>query len=283
MTIRLICLDLDGTTLRRDGNVSDRTIATLRRAMAEGVTVAIATGRIHISSANIGRRIGINGPVISSNGALIKDLSGKVWLYRPMPASAVAATLEVCRTTRVRMDLFVSDGLYTAYVADRRRAYLSWWWRQVRSLSGLLRFCRWALTFKIMPLEACRGPVDKLFISDKDPDRFQEACARFTNLVPEPLTVCSSAPDNLELTAGGVSKGSAVVWLAERLGIPLNEVMVAGDSNNDLSMFELDCFKVAMGNADDEIKERASVVTASHDDDGVAVAVERFVLGEAAV
>ncbi|HWI65503.1 MAG TPA: HAD family hydrolase, partial [Symbiobacteriaceae bacterium] len=72
MTIRLICLDLDGTTLRRDGTVSDRTVAALRRAMAAGVTVAIATGRLHGSASIFGRRIGINGPVISSNGALVR-------------------------------------------------------------------------------------------------------------------------------------------------------------------------------------------------------------------
>jgi hydroxymethylpyrimidine pyrophosphatase-like HAD family hydrolase len=101
--------------------------------------------------------------------------------------------------------------------------------------------------------------------------------------VGEELAVCSSGPDNLELTAPGVSKGSAVTWLAGRLGLTLDQVMVVGDSLNDLSMFELDCFKVAMANAETEILDRASFVTASHQDDGVARAVERFVLGEAAL
>jgi len=284
MSIRLICLDLDGTTLRRDGTVSARTLAALRRAMAAGATVAIATGRIHGSAAPHARRIGINGPVISSNGAMIRELDGSIRLHRPLPRSVVAAAVEVGAATGVQMDLFAADALYTTDVARKLRAWRQWQWQHANSLAGLWSFIsRPRPPYAVRHVTQCAGLVDKLFISTGDPTRLQQACDLLARAVPEPLTVCSSGSDNLELTAGGVSKGSAVLWLAAQMGATLDQVMVAGDSLNDLSMFELDCFKVAMGNAEAVIKEKASFVTASHHDDGVAAAVERFVLGEAAI
>ncbi|HYF94201.1 MAG TPA: Cof-type HAD-IIB family hydrolase [Symbiobacteriaceae bacterium] len=283
MSIRLICLDLDGTTLRRDGTISERTVAALRRAMAAGATVTIATGRMHGSAAIFGRRIGINGPIISSNGALIRDVAGKTWLHRPLPASAVAAAAEVVPGSDVQVELYTPDTAYVRDVAGRQRHLLQWWIGLIRSWAGLVLSLQYMLVYRTRPLDRCRGPVDKIYLEGRDAARLQEVAAHIMAATPEPLSLCSSGPWNLELTAPGVSKGSAVAWLVERFGLAIDQVLVAGDSYNDLSMFDLDCLKIAMGNAEDGLKERASFVTASNEDDGVARAVERFVLGEATV
>lgn len=282
MTIRLICLDLDGTTLRRDGTVSARTVAALRRAMAAGATVAIATGRIFGSAVIFGRQIGINGPVIASNGAIIRDLKGEVLHHRPMPQSIVAAASAIAPTTNIQMDLFGVNDIFAADVEKKRREMLRWRLKNARTWGGLLMLFKYLRAYRIRPL-AHAAEVDKVFLGGPDMGELRRVCDGLANAIGEPLAVCSSGADNLEMTAPGVSKGSAVTWLAGRLGLALSEVMVVGDSLNDLSMFELDCFKVAMANAETEILDRASFVTASHQDDGVARAVERFVLGEAAV
>ncbi|MDF2630604.1 MAG: hydrolase [Symbiobacteriaceae bacterium] len=282
MSIRLICLDLDGTTLRRDGTVSARTLAALRRAMAAGATVAIATGRIFGSAVIFGRQLGINGPIICSNGAVVRDLKGAILHHRPMSRSIVAAAASVAPTTSIQLDLFGVDDIFTADIAKKRREMLRYRLKNARTWPGLVMFFKYLGAYKIRPL-AQAPAVDKVFLGGLDAAELQRVCDRLVGGVGEELAVCSSGPDNLELTAPGVSKGSAVTWLAGRLGLTLDQVMVVGDSLNDLSMFELDCFKVAMANAETEILDRASFVTASHQDDGVARAVERFVLGEAAL
>jgi len=84
--------------------------------------------------------------------------------------------------------------------------------------------------------------------------------------------------DNLEVMDKGVSKGSAVKLLCERLGINSDEVMAIGDNENDLSMIKFAGVGVAMGNAEDMVKEQADFITSSNDEDGVALAIEKYVL-----
>ncbi|HWI63109.1 MAG TPA: HAD hydrolase family protein, partial [Symbiobacteriaceae bacterium] len=258
--------------------------AALRRAMAAGVTVAIATGRLHGSASIFGRRIGINGPVISSNGALVRDLAGKTWRHRPLPASSVAAAMAAAAgQPDVYVGLFHEAGLCTLDPVKTRFKFLRWWSRHIWGAGGLSLFLQYVTAYRFGSMRSFRGLPDKIFMSSDNPASLVAARNAVLAAVPESLTICNSDADNLEFTADGVTKGEAVTWLAAHYGISLSDVMVAGDSQNDLPMFELDCHRVAMGNAEPNLKERASFVTASNDEDGVAMAVERLVLGEAAV
>ena len=279
MSIRLICLDLDGTTLRRDGTVSPRTAAALRRAMAADVQVAIATGRFHGSGAQYARRLGLNAPVISSNGGLIRTLSGQTLLHRPLPQSVVDVAPDVARATGAQVGLFTH---HTLFQSDPERRRQGLWARFAKhpTLRGALELMQTLRTYRIRGIEEWRpadGLPEKVFITG---EKVTEACDMLVRLVPERLTVTSSDPDNLEVTAEGVTKGAAVAWLAGHLNVALEQVMVAGDGLNDLSMFDLDCLRVAMGNAAPAILERATYVSAHHMEDGVAQAIERLVLKE---
>jgi hydroxymethylpyrimidine pyrophosphatase-like HAD family hydrolase len=287
MSIRLIAIDLDGTTLRRDGTISPRTVAALSRAAAAGVTVSVATGRIFGAAAAFARRLGAAGPVISANGGLIRDVtSDQVLRHMPLTPAVLGAAAEVGYATGLRLELFGTHILYASDPAGKRREL---WGRvkRVRSweaLTDLLDTLRGYRVRSIRNWHPEHGLPEKLLIAGGTAPELWAAYEQVAQRVGVPLTVTTSAgSDNLEVTADGVTKGSAVAWLAAYYGLSLDEVMVAGDSLNDLSMFELDCFKVAMGNAEAAIKERASFVTASNAEDGVAMAVERFVLGEAAV
>jgi Cof subfamily protein (haloacid dehalogenase superfamily) len=283
MTIRLIAIDLDGTTLRPDGSISSRTVAALRRAMETGATVAIATGRLHSSAATFARRIGAHGPIISSNGALVRDLAGRTLLHRPLPPALPPLVIDLARRTRAQLELFAGDTLYMTD-PDAKRAEFRRRLAQARPVEARLALRTTLLSYRIRGLHqlARDGAVpEKLFAGGLDEAGKAALAATLQSGVSDPLEITSSDKDNIEMTAAGVTKGSAVAWLASSLGLPLSEVMVIGDSLNDLSMFELDCVRVAMGNATQAIKERATHHTASHMEDGVAGAVERLVLKEA--
>ncbi|MGL5244586.1 MAG: HAD-IIB family hydrolase, partial [Sarcina sp.] len=92
------------------------------------------------------------------------------------------------------------------------------------------------------------------------------------------LEVVSSSLNNFEIMAEGTSKGKAVKALAERLGVKREEIMCIGDSENDLSMIEYAGVGIAMGNALDMLKEKATFVTKSNNEHGVARAIEKFIL-----
>jgi Cof subfamily protein (haloacid dehalogenase superfamily) len=285
MTIKLILLDLDGTTLRRDGTISDRTARALHRAQASGVTVGFCTGRLHSNAALLARRIGLTGPIISGNGGLIRDLDGHTLLNQPLPAAVVPAAIAAGLQTGVDMHISHGDRLWVNSTWRNWRDRFAL--RHLRTLTSPAvirdRIAQW----RSIPLcDASRwqpadGLPEKVFLCDQSRERLEETLALILQRVSGPLEITSSGPDNIEINAAGVSKGSAAAWLASHYGLRLDQVMVAGDSLNDLSMFELDCFRVAMGNARTELKERAQFVTASHMEDGVALAVERFVLKEA--
>ena len=95
------------------------------------------------------------------------------------------------------------------------------------------------------------------------------------------MEITSSIPNNLEINARGVTKGRGLLVLAETLGLSRSQVMACGDSGNDLTMIQNAGLGVAMANATPEVLAAADFVTASNNEDGVAKAIERFVLGRA--
>ena len=105
------------------------------------------------------------------------------------------------------------------------------------------------------------------------------AVTRVLHSIPG-VEINSSWWDNLEIMAAGVHKGAALRCLAQRLEIPLDEVMAIGDNENDLPMLQVAGLPVAMGNAVESVKQQCAFVTATNDEDGVARAVRRFVLHE---
>ena len=92
--------------------------------------------------------------------------------------------------------------------------------------------------------------------------------------------VVKGIPTNLEITVGGATKGNAILHLGELLGIKREEIMVCGDSQNDMEMIKAAGLGVAMGNAAPEVKEAADYITLTNEEDGVAAAIEKFVLSD---
>jgi hydroxymethylpyrimidine pyrophosphatase-like HAD family hydrolase len=92
--------------------------------------------------------------------------------------------------------------------------------------------------------------------------------------------VARSQPYYCDVVAPGIDKGRLIVLLSERLGVPSDEILVLGDMENDLEMFRVAGFSVAMGNASEAVKQVAGGVTLSNDEDGFAAAIERYVLGD---
>lgn len=270
--IRLLALDLDGTVLNDEKHISPRTAAALAEAITRGVTVVPATGR---TASGISPEFlslpGVRYAVIS-NGARVEDLAAGKTLYRKyLPVGLALQAYDLLAEYDCTIDLFQDGKGYTtaenvAAFEARVPANLLPYLRSSRTLVGDMR------GFLARQTEG----VEKLTMFFQKEEERRQAWSRMEALG---LTVVSSLPRNMELNAAGVNKGAGLLALAGALGIPPEATMACGDGGNDTAMLQAAGVGVAMGNAFDEVKAAADFVTATNNEDGVALAVEKFILG----
>ncbi|OUN23786.1 hydrolase Cof [Flavonifractor sp. An82] len=270
--IRLICLDMDGTLLDDDhATVPPRNVAALRAASERGAAVAIASGRAWALLQGVHAQIGVTRYAVLSNGAAVLDIPSGEWLYRrPMDPSARRTILTLLLDWGLPFEVYCEGENYIQH--DRTEQVVSS--ALSPEFSQVLRTCSHFPEDLNAALEG--KDVEKIHIFHVPPERRQElldavaACG--------PLAVTTSFGENMELTATGVNKGSAVQALCARLGLAPEQVMAFGDAGNDLELLRWAGWSFAMGNASDEAKAAARYVTGSNTEAGVAMAVERYFL-----
>lgn len=274
MDIRLIGLDLDGTVFDSQKRISPRTRSAIAAACARGVAVLPATGRPRAGLPDAFVQIPGVRYAITSNGGAVYDLAGgRCMAVDPLPKEDALWALVRGRELGGLIDVYVEGRAYTgaatfealvAAAPPAMRTYFS--------------TTRTVVADQVRWLETETRPVEKLtmlFTNEALRDtafRVYQDSGRFE--------VTSSIPNNLELNGKGVDKGKALLTLAGLLGLDRSQVMACGDSINDLAMLRAVGLGVAMGNAAPEIAAAADVRTACNDEDGVAKAIEWYVLGQ---
>lgn len=266
MAIKLLALDLDDTLLDKSNLISPRCREAIRQAVDKGVVVTLATGRMYESAVPYARQLGLDIPIITYTGALIKSgLSDEVIFTSSFEPETAAEVLELFRERDWYIQVYMGDKLYVKEYNEKSRTY--------EALTGI----------KAIPagleLYAMVNDVYKMMAVD-DPAAMKEVAkvvhSAFQGRIFAPL----SRPMYLEMVRHGVNKGVAIDFLAKRLGIRQSEVMAVGDSNNDVDMLKYAGLGVAMGNAMPEVKAIADAVTLTNDEDGVAEAIQRYILAE---
>jgi hydroxymethylpyrimidine pyrophosphatase-like HAD family hydrolase len=265
--------DIDGTILGRNHReVSPRVRTAIEAAVAAGVPVALSTGRPMTSLSLIAEPLGLIGPHVAFDGALVSRLGAQPTFRVPLALAAARALVDAARAVDLCVELYTA----TAHYIDGPRqesfvhASLIGVWPTVRSLDDLLD-------------AAAEGDVIKgQVLGEGEPGREKIRAIEAMNL---PLRFGWAKPppgmgdlDYVNVTDPAVSKGAALGELAGAYGLGLADVMAIGDGPNDAPLLRAAGLAVAMGNANAALKELAQAVVASVDDDGFAEAVERFVL-----
>lgn len=263
--IKMITIDLDGTLLRSDGSVSDRTVRTLQAARDKGVVVVIATGRMYQTARPYGERLGLgDSPLLLFAGGLIETLESKKILFQQViPREWAQELADLARRRGWQLQTYIDDVLRAARDDE--------WIRDYERITHS-KACICGDDFYHV-----QGDCNKL-LSRGGHDDLVARKALIEKTFPGRFNVLFSAPTFLEIMPQGVDKGEGIRRLGELYGIGTDEIMALGDSQNDLDMLKAAGFPVAMANAAEEVKAAAAYVTASNDDDGVAAAVEKFVL-----
>lgn len=275
--IKLLALDLDGTVLNNAKHITPVTRSALEAAIAAGVTVIPASGRPMTGLCEEFLSIPGVEYALTSNGAAVYRLKDNQAIYTNYLDTDLAAELMERMLPLELMATFFADG--QGYAVQQQmsllprlpldepiKAYLR---SSRRLLEDPVAFIRQHGKIEKFSLNFVHGPDGKWIdydglknILDDHPD----------------LSVVSGGTDNLEITSPTASKGTALLALADYLGIPRDQTMACGDSENDLEMLKAAGFSVAMANCEDCIRPYVDAVTGTNEEDGVAQAIQKYIL-----
>lgn len=278
--IKLIALDMDGTLFNNQGEISQKDKETLKRATEAGVAVAVATGRAYTElPVEMLYEVGIRYAITGNGSAvyrlpnkecvfsdclelnvlydIIKELDGLDVYYDVYIEGLVYCPKSVCHNIR-KMDM--PEALYehlerTRIVVDDLTAFIKESGKQVEKAT---------VNFALLE--------DGTYL-DRD------NTSAILDCYPQIQYLCGGY-HNWEFTRAGVTKGTGLKFLAERIGVAMDATMACGDSENDLYMLKDAHLAVAMENAAEEVKKIADYITLSNEESGVAAAIEKFVFGE---
>jgi len=260
--IRLVALDLDGTTLNPSHELNPATIETVRAVTARGVRVLLASGRLPHSIVPFARALGLGGVHIGLNGGVSFDTEGVLRHKHLLTVDQLAFAHEVLASEGLEPMVFGATGIWAPGITDEVEFVVSYGEPPAR-------------TYDRRHLETIEDPVKVLAVLNAGPrDRLIEA------RVEPRLHAVRTGPRFFEFMAPGVNKGAALSELMNDLGIEKDEVLAIGDSENDESLLAAAGFAVAMGNAVPLIQARAHATTGTNGEDGVAQALRRFILSQ---
>lgn len=270
--IKLIAMDMDGTLLNSQQKLTAGNVAALKAAEAVGVKLAICSGRAPGDNAMFALENGLdNCAILSLNGGYCMETpTANAFANHTMDEATARAVIQYLRELDITFGCFLQNNI--GIFPSKRQTKPVIWGNHGSGEIAPKHF------YDLEALETLMvGGLNKIVcIETEEPERLAEAQRRL-RLLPL-LDVTTSWPNNLEMMPIGIGKGGAVREMAERLGLTPAQVMTLGDYDNDLSMMAYAGYSVAMGNASPNVLAAAKYRTLTNDEDGVAAAIQRFVL-----
>ncbi len=266
--IRLISLDLDQTTFGADLVVSRRVQDSIAQALRRELVVTIATGREARLAAKFARELNLNAPIICAQGSCIYDpVSEKVVRDVRLPPEVLPKILDAATRYHWNIHFETAERLY--FPKQSHHPPL---------LFELLRYSKWARVGDL--LRDMPESPNKVIVTHEETTDRQRIVTEMEDSLGREITIVPSHPHLVEGLPKGVDKGRGLAWLADYLGIAQTEVLAIGDSEADIPMLAWAGIGVAMGNGSQACKAAADWIAPSVEEDGVAVALERFVFAE---
>jgi HAD superfamily hydrolase (TIGR01484 family) len=240
---KLLALDLDGTLLNEEREVSARNREAIQKAVAAGIVVCVSTGRGMKSALEHVAELDLRGPFVTANGSEVWRTRDELLSREILSHATVARLLQVAEQTGVWFWAYTVDGLL-----------------KKEDFDGDVTRTQWL----------------KMGFYDEDAVRLGAARTAIADW-PE-LEISNSHLQNIEINPRGVTKATGLQQICDALGISFAQVIACGDSLNDVAMIQAAGLGVAMGNAQPAVKAVADWETLSNDEDGVALVIEKFIL-----
>ncbi|MBD2429656.1 MULTISPECIES: Cof-type HAD-IIB family hydrolase [Fischerella] len=272
--IKLLVLDIDGTIAGESNNISEPVKEAITAAKAQGIKVAIATGRMFRSALRFHQDIGSTLPLIAYQGAWIQDpASQQMYQHLPVSREMAQQLLDYFEQPQLRsllsVHFYINDQLYVREITTETQLYAERSGINPIAVGDLRQVLNTYEPTKILALCDDTDIIDNLLGS---------LSRQYT---PAELYLTKSVATFFEATNPFANKGVAVRYLAEELlGLQPTNVMTIGDNFNDLEMLEYAGIGVAMGNAPSQVQAIANWIAPSVEQDGAAVAIEKLLLSQ---
>lgn len=260
--IKMVATDIDGTIVKWGCDYTDGVKKTIKKLCENGIKVVLVTGRMHCATIHVAKDLGIDTPIVSYQGGLIKNQDGGTLYQQNLSEDYAKQIIDWARQNDIHINLYLDDKLYVEQDNDFVRRYTDG------------KFISYEVcSFDDLKIEN----VNKILAIDfNDENRVTNWVGELNKSFPE-LYVVKSTPYFCEIGSCNAKKSSGVEFLAKQWGIKKEEILTIGDQDNDIELLKAGGIPVAMGNASEELKKYACYVTETVDNDGFARAVEKFV------
>lgn len=266
MDIKLIALDLDGTLTNEEKVITPKTYDALMAAQRKGIRLILASGRPPYGMSPLCRQLEMEkygGMMLAYNGGHIEYCAtGEVLVEKRLDDTLLAEMYQCQEESGMTLMTYFGDRIYTENPASQ--------YVQQSSKNNNMQVEKVANFVTDTP-----RPINKCLMVG-DPERVPEWEARLQRQFEGRLNVLHSTPYFIELLPLGIDKGIALEQLMPKLGMTLGNLMAFGDSYNDILMLQKAGLGIAMANAEDKVKAVAQRVTASNEEDGIALALNEI-------
>lgn len=267
--IKLIAIDLDGTLLNSQGEISEANKMALHEAHKKGIKIVLCTGRPYLLMKDFVEEIGLNSAddyIITFNGGQVqKAANGTVITQHTLTQSEMLTWYNVTNELSLPLNIIDAEHVYEpiAYPEGHPSIYFN---GRKKTIAKTVDYHAFPADHRYNKLVVCCEPA-----------YLDQQIAKMPKELLTNYSVFKSHANLLEIVAMGVTKGNTLRELAEHLQIKPEEVMAIGDQENDLSMIEFAGVGVAMGNAVPVVKAVAQYITADNNHDGVAQVIREYI------
>lgn len=259
--IKLVATDIDGTILIPEGNFTEGVKKCIKELCQKGIKVVLVTGRMNAAAELIAQDLGLDTPVISYQGGLVK-YNGETLYKRCLTEEQAQRVIDWAKSENIHLNLYNDDILYSESKCSEIERYCN----NLHTKYTIKSFC-----------DVEKNSVNKLLAIDYNhPEKIDKFEKELPKVFPD-LYIIKSTPYFLEFSNKEGSKYCAVKFLQKYWGIDEAETLTIGDQNNDIALLKAGGIKVAMGNATEELKSIADYITDTVYNDGFKKAMEKFI------
>lgn len=273
MDYKLIAIDMDGTLLNNKNNISAKNIETIHKAMDKGIHIVLATGRILASAKYFSRHLKLDKAIVACNGAIVSSGNGEdIFFERKLEAPISKKLVDLAREYKIDYRFSSKDTLYTKLAQrDGEEFYPS---HRENLMEQGIRVK--ILEDPVKTIEVEKPDIYKFEFVEENKDKLLYFRNKLQTI--EGINIASSWHNNVEVMGEGISKGKALEYLCQKYKINKSQIVSIGDNENDISMFKVSGLAIAMANSNNVAKKYSHIITSSNNEDGVARAIEKYVL-----
>lgn len=262
MDYGLIALDLDYTLLQKDHTISARAAAAVKQCYREGIHVTLATGRMFRSALPYARELGLDIPLITYQGSLVKYADGREISHLTIEKEMAAEIMGKLKEKDVHVNLYLDDEL----LMEEFNAY------------GEKYVNITKVPYRIVDFSKGLTGDPTAFMVIAEPDILMETKEMLEDLYGDSLSCVTAKRNFLQISHPAANKGNALKAVAESLGVGMERTAAVGDEMNDMEMIRMAGLGAAIGNAVEPLKEIADIIAPPHYEDGAAYVIEKYIL-----